>query len=571
MSDVPLARTTFGAGQRAAVQPRSRPLLRAKPLTEGDTVLVTGSDTGIRKRADVGPIIIHIDTGKDATAEQAMWFGLYDGSGSAARLIRLIVREAPAWGVSMVIHMVALVAMATVAVPDSTPTQPQRLVVTPPEERKIEDVKKEADNEQPPTLDERIAIEPMAFESKVEDNKVDIQPSDEPEAGPMAVDLADYGIEHVPKNDLLTNVGMYGSMGLAARGSAAKAQLVLRDGGSDASEKAVATALRWLANHQLRDGGWSFNHTVAPNCHGQCKNPGTAAASRNAATGLALLPFLGGGQTHIEGRYRQQIRRGLSYLVNHMRVGAQGGSLHEPKPGSMYSHGLAAIALCEAYAMTHDKDLMAPAQAALNFISFAQDPSGGGWRYDPRKPGDTSVVGWQLMALKSGHMANLRVSPLTIHRASLFLDSVQSDDGASYGYQEPVRGGGEATNAIGVLCRMYLGWKRDNPCLQRGVQFISRHGPSGANMYYNYYATQVMRHWEGEEWNHWNRQMRDQLVHAQCKQGHEDGSWFSGTGDLGAAPGGRLYATAMCVMILEVYYRHLPLYRSQSVDQDFPE
>ena len=28
-------------------------------------------------------------------------------------------------------------------------------------------------------------------------------------------------------------------------------------------------------------------------------------------------------------------------------------------------------------------------------------------------------------------------------------------------------------------------------------------------MYYNYYATQVMRHWEGEEWEKWNKVMRD--------------------------------------------------------------
>ena len=56
-----------------------------------------------------------------------------------------------------------------------------------------------------------------------------------------------------------------------------------------------------------------------------------------------------------------------------MRVGAQGGALNEPG-GQMYAHGLASIALCEAYAMTHDKDLLAPAQAALDFICFAQDP-----------------------------------------------------------------------------------------------------------------------------------------------------------------------------------------------------
>ena len=67
--------------------------------------------------------------------------------------------------------------------------------------------------------------------------------------------------------------------------------------------------------------------------------------------------------------------------------------------------------------MTHDKGLMAPAQASINFIVAAQDPVGGGWRYQVKQAGDTSVVGWQLMALKSAHMAYLNVPPETIREA----------------------------------------------------------------------------------------------------------------------------------------------------------
>jgi hypothetical protein len=80
-----------------------------------------------------------------------------------------------------------------------------------------------------------------------------------------------------------------------------------------------------------------------------------------------------------------------------------------------------------------------------------------------------------------------------------------------------------------------------------------------------------MRHWEGEEWKIWNQQMREQLIRSQAKQGHEEGSWFIGSGDNGAVPGGRLYCTAMAAMILEVYYRHMPIYRIQSIEQDFPD
>jgi hypothetical protein len=232
----------------------------------------------------------------------------------------------------------------------------------------------------------------------------------------------------------------------------------------------------------------------------------------------------------------------------------------------MYSHGIAAITLCEAYAMTHDKALFEPAQMAVNFICYAQDPVGGGWRYEPRTPGDTSVVGWQIMALKSGHMAYLQVPPVVVKKAYTFLDSVQSNGGAAYGYTSP--GAGKATTAVGLLCRMYLGWKKDEPALGRGVKLLGDQGPA-SDMYYNYYATQVMRHWEGEAWNKWNASMRDQLVSSQSKAGHEAGSWFM-AGDPHSRHGGRLYCTSMATMILEVYYRHLPIYAKKSTEEDFP-
>ena len=152
----------------------------------------------------------------------------------------------------------------------------------------------------------------------------------------------------------------------------------------------------------------------------------------------------------------------------------------------------------------------------------------------------------------------------------MFLDSVQANGGAAYGYMKPGQDG--ATTSIGLLCRMYLGWRRDNPALERGVRMLSKSGPSPGDMYYNYYATQVMRHWEGEPWENWNRQMRDHLVHHQDTEGHEEGSWFVCTdADRGKSLGGRLYCTAMATMILEVYYRHMPIYRSESTEQEFPD
>jgi hypothetical protein len=116
---------------------------------------------------------------------------------------------------------------------------------------------------------------------------------------------------------------------------------------------------------------------------------------------------------------------------------------------------------------------------------------------------------------------------------------------------------------------MYLGWKHDHGALERGVARVSKLGPSKTNLYYNYYATQVMRHYGGEQWKAWNAVMREQLVNTQATKGTEAGSWYI-AGDHGSDRGGRIYCTAMATMILEVYYRHLPIYGKPAADDDFP-
>jgi len=351
---------------------------------------------------------------------------------------------------------------------------------------------------------------------------------------------------------------------------ASRASLVRSEGGSEESERAVALALHWLSEHQSYDGSWSFEHGAAPKCHGRCDDEGFNG-SRVAATALALLPFLGTGQTHREGQYKRTIEQGIKYLTRFEQAQAN-GSLWDPS-GTMYAHGLASIVLCEAYGMTHDAALEAPAQAAVNFIVFAQDPQGGGWRYQPQTPGDTSVVGWQLMALKSAQMAYLRVPPNTMRKAGYFLDYVQGDHGAVYGYQRPETRR-PATTAIGLLCRMYLGWKHETRALQKGVHALTQLGPSTDktamknNMYYNYYATQVMHHFSGYPWQRWNAVMREYLIATQATKGHETGSWFLDGSDDGSRAGGRLYCTAMAAMTLEVYYRYMPLYRPQSAQAE---
>ena len=183
----------------------------------------------------------------------------------------------------------------------------------------------------------------------------------------------------------------------------------------------------------------------------------------------------------------------------------------------MYAHGLATIAICEAYALTADPALRRPAQLALNYIARAQSAEGG-WRYEARNPKgyDTSVGGWEVMALKSGQMAGLEVPTITWRGATKWLDAAQSADGGGYGYTSP--GETPTLSAVGLLCRQYLGWGPGSPGLIAGARRLQESGPMAKNMYYNYYATQVLHHLAGPGWEIWNRRMRDQLVAAQDRE-----------------------------------------------------
>jgi len=477
----------------------------------------------------------------------------------------LLFAAVPSWVISLLVHLALLLILAYVEFTTGVAKEATLLsVVNPVEGEPVEELLIDPVELEPPIEVETITSSQSVTESALElpSEVTDVVISNDFEAAAIAIDLVEFSEQTAPRNSLMKEIGALTGSGLSGRSAKARAQNVRTGGGTKESEKAVAMALKWLAAHQLSDGSWSFS--IGP-C--ECTHKGDAGLRDcfTGATAMALLPFLGSGQTHMEGEYKDLVGRGLAYLV---RAEQPNGSLVQGA-GSMYAHGLAAIALCEAYAMTHDRKLMTPAQYSLNFISYAQDPIGGGWRYGVRQPGDTSVVGWQLMALKSGHMAYLQVPPNTIAGSVKFLNTVQADGGAQYGYTTPAAGR-PATTAVGLLCRMYLGWKKEQPALERGVQLLSARGPDERDMYYNYYATQVMRHYGGDAWTKWNNVMRDQLVKSQVPSGHMAGSWNIPGSNHANDKGGRLYVTSMATMILEVYYRHMPIYGQEAAEEEFP-
>ena len=366
----------------------------------------------------------------------------------------------------------------------------------------------------------------------------------------------DFELDLEPTDAEMETVYKQGEFG--GRSDAGRQASLKKFGGTADSEKAVSSGLNWLKKIQQKDGSWSFAN----------QGPGAAAGgfrrTEVGATSLALLCFLGAGHTHVtEGPYRETVETGLAYIGSQAEIIQGTADLRGRFEGNsgMYVQGLATICISEAHALEHrDKDLEKLTEMAVNFIERAQDPVSGGWRYRPRDDtSDTSVVGWQIMAIQSAKAGRIRVSSKPLREAKQFLRSVQVDkEGGLYAYV-PGQGDKDSMTAVGLLCRMYLGWRHDHEGLQKGVQHLAAIGPSRNNIYYNYYATQVLHHWGGDLWEKWNLKMREQLVRTQIKDGPAAGSWP--VTDPHGNAGGQIYQTTLSILTLEVYYRHLPIYR----------
>jgi hypothetical protein len=445
-----------------------------------------------------------------------------------------VIKATPPWLVSLLFHMSLLIIMGLWLLPRVAP-HVLRLDATFAEEL----------GEQ---LDENAIRVALDQEDNLEQviTPDNLPLVDEPLVAPAQPKLDPLGITATSELDA-PQIGM----ALTGREEGMKQALLAAYGGSETTERAVELGLEWLKKQQMRDGTWSLAGPYPDGAYND--NP-------TAATAMALLAFLGAGHTTKAGKHQDVVVRGFEALLKMQRRDGDFFRGNVPQH-RLYSQAQATIAICELYGMSHESRFREPAQLAVNYAVKTQD-SLGGWRYRPGFDSDTSVTGWFVMGLQSALMAGLDVPQETLKRVSGYLDRASASDGGRYGYQ-PGNDPTYAMTAEALLCRQYLGWKRDDTRLQTGVQLIAEEpmNVQDRNVYYWYYATQVLHHMGGDEWDRWNRVMRQMLPETQTRVGAQTGSW-SPIGDRWGPHGGRLYTTCLSIYMLEVYYRHLPIYRA---------
>ncbi|MEM1305749.1 MAG: prenyltransferase/squalene oxidase repeat-containing protein, partial [Planctomycetota bacterium] len=261
--------------------------------------------------------------------------------------------------------------------------------------------------------------------------------------------------------------------------------------------------------------------------------------------------------------YAETVRRGLEYL---MRTQATDGGLagNATLYAQTYCHSMATFALAEALAHTRDARLTRAVERGVAYLVSRQHRATGGWRYRPGDAGDMSQMGWVIMALRSAELGGVRVPAATWSGIEMFVDSVKRGDrgGLScYRRDGPVS---RTMTAEALYCRHILGTSLPHEASDEAITAVLG-GPPGsgqANLYFWYYATLALHHqrdtngFADTAWRAWNEALTRQLVGSQVADGRNAGSWSPNT--VWGGYGGRVYATAMAAMCLEVYYRYDP-------------
>ena len=381
----------------------------------------------------------------------------------------------------------------------------------------------------------------------------------------------------------------------------------------------INKALNWIARHLIVSpsdpnlGNWSFQHSNVPGC--DCGNNGSKSAKVNGATALALLPLLGEGSNPSSGEYREQVCRGVNFLMS--RQNTITGSLEEDNGdahGGGYSHLISNLALAEALWLADEAyaggcaddgdvcsvdldQLRTAVQLAADFTVFAQapydpaNPTGqnkGGWRYNAGGfpwggewpgTGDLSHTVWAVTALKVSEKAGATVAAETYDRVNVFLEwqgaNPVTDQGVTingdYLYSLAAGGGlwsqiQPRMTTVGLLTQIYMGVPKDHAAIQNFTDTLTpvTNPDTIYPVYMNMHATQLMYLVGGNKWQTWNQQIESLLLPAQytATGEHREGSWDPSNPNCAAndtSSGGRLYTTVMYALCLERYFSGLRL------------
>ena len=316
-------------------------------------------------------------------------------------------------------------------------------------------------------------------------------------------------------------------------------------GGNDPRvERAVTRGLDWIARTQSRLGHWSANNGQYP----------------TAMTALAGVALLAEGSTATQGKYAENVRRAVDYLVSRSRPN---GLIGDPTRDNRYTygHGFSMVFLSQVLGEEEDLDrrqtLVDVLTRSVQFCGEAQS-SAGGWYYTSAKDGgdrdEGSTTITQVQALRSCRNAGIPVPKEVIDKAIGYIQRCTLPDG---GVQYSLQGGGArpAISAAAICCLFNAG-DYDSEFVPKLMDYCKKNLSNINNQgfghwhYAHYYYSQVLYREGGAEWDDYRQRVAAKLLNEQSP----DGSWTQGYV-------GPIYTTATNLVILQLEKGYLPIYQ----------
>ncbi|MGE0708112.1 MAG: prenyltransferase/squalene oxidase repeat-containing protein [Planctomycetota bacterium] len=467
------------------------------------------------------------------------------------------------YGISLLVHGAVLLILASIVIAGA-PAEREAKVLTNIE-RRIDPVDPEIKTALKKTPEIPIPDDNKVPRVNFDDPVVQEVPKGEPD------NATDRNLE---RKSVETAIGVGATGGAGAWGDprAARRASFMGRCGTPAYEAAPRAALDWLKRHQSPDGHWDADGWEGRCGRGGCKGPGHAQGMGGVdpgLTALSVLAFTGYGITHRHGEFKLTVEKARRWLCRLQRDDGSIGYAEGGQHAGMYNHAIATMALAELFGTTRDFTLRRPVQRAVDFCLKAQNPNLG-WRYRVRSgANDTSVTGWMVLALKAARVAGIEVSDEVFAGAKRWFDRATNSAGEA-GYTGPDGSsavlpendgkfeGVPTMTAVAVVCRIFTGERTTSESVRKGARQLATALPAWqtrrTNFYYWYYGTYAMYQVDGRAWKDWERAMLSALVPHQRNGGCEHGSWDP-VGEWCAA-GGRVYATAINALTLEIHYRY---------------
>ncbi len=353
------------------------------------------------------------------------------------------------------------------------------------------------------------------------------------------------------------------------------AQEVLRRGTTneqlidDRLRGSVGRGLDYLAQAQHKDGYWA--ELVGYKLNTNYETIDDRPLPHVGVTALALMSFLAGGHLPDRGKYGEELRRGLEFVL----TCAQDDGQITQNGTRMYSHAFATLFLAEIYGMVERADVKRVLQRSVDLIVDSQNAEGG-WRYRPfARESDMSITVCQVLALRSARNVGIHVPITTIRNAQnyVYRSAVRGndrsyrggfrggwgDDGGSFRYQnrEHTRATFPLT-AAGVTT-LYAAGEYDSPIIRDALDYMDRQVKSFSNdnqghyffFYGHYYAVQAYYITGDPKWTQYFKHIKGILLDTQ----RSDGSWHCHTGP------GDAFGTAIATLILQIPLQYLPIFQ----------